>query len=312
MYDRIGTYRHSVAFAQHGAYLLFMDQLPKAPYAADYPPNTVILFQLDIRAKLMVAKVRSVKTPIYPNGELPPFKVVLHPNAGALALFFPRVNDSQVTLWHWSTQDRFEDIDVLGEMVEGVHFSQDGDYLVIQTNTSTAPRVVPISVPYSGPTGHVEDLAIHSRALAKEPSSAHAIYFPENLSSGVFKSRTIVSETGKTSGLTLFQSGTEVAIRKWSNSDESSSQDAKDEVLQLTRLPGTMSAGSAAIITPLLGADKVHVVINKNAQQWDDMVQDVDVNLPALVSRDIGNLKIEDSSGSSKRLEDASRFAISS
>ncbi|KAJ4355641.1 uncharacterized protein N0V89_003661 [Didymosphaeria variabile] len=223
--------------------------------------------------------------------------------------------DSQVTLWHRSPQNRFEDVDVLGETVEDVHFSRDGDHLVIQTSSSGAPRVIPVSVPYQGQTassarGQVEDLTAQNSALSKKPSSAPIINLPEHSSSGVFKSGTSIAEDGGASGLAMVHSGTQITIRKWSREDAASSQDAKEEVLQLTRLPGTMSSGSAAVSVPRPGEDQVHVVINKNARQWDDMVQDVDVHLPALVSRDIGDLKIEDSSGSSKRLRDAGRVAI--
>ena len=43
--------------------------------------------------------------------------------------------------------------------------------------------------------------------------------------------------------------------------------------------------------------DSVKIVLNKTARQWEDMIGEVDVNLPALVSRDPKTLAHSSSSG---------------
>ncbi|OAL43415.1 hypothetical protein IQ07DRAFT_685759 [Pyrenochaeta sp. DS3sAY3a] len=309
-------YRHWVCFANHGAHLLFVDHVQLSSSQRNDTPSNLVLFKLDTKDNLSVRRIQSTRAVFCPPDELPAPKFILHPNSDALSLFFPRVTkDSHVVMWYFDSRNKVDDVYQTAahgwgeESIQDVHFSRDGDHIVIQTSTSEAPVVIPIFISYPGiASTTLPGVQSSDQALTTTSPSSPMIHLSKAPATNILNSSTSVTETGSASGLTLLHTGTQIAIRKWSQpgaDSGASTQNAQNEVLQLTRLPawGSMASSSAAISMPRRGDENIHIVLNKTARQWDDMVSDVDVNLPAIVARDMGTLKIEDEEGRVRRVD---------
>jgi hypothetical protein len=77
--------------------------------------------------------------------------------------------------------------------------------------------------------------------------------------------------------------------------------------LELTRLQawGPAASGSAAVVrAPRPNEDKIHIVLNKNARKWNDMVYKVDAHLSAPISVVIASLKVVDDQGGMRDVAD--------
>lgn len=101
----------------------------------------------------------------------------------------------------------------------------------------------------------------------------------------------LITPDGKAAGLNIVHTSNEINIRLWQWGDQQSS---REDVIQLTKLPnwGQLSTSSVSIGMP--GSDNdgaIRVVLNKGAKPWDNMDDDMDTQLPALVSRDVSTLQ---------------------
>jgi hypothetical protein len=191
------------------------------------------------------------------------------------------------------------------EIIEDVHFSRDGNHLIVHTSTSEAPEVIPIdSNIISTSTKLHGSPHTDSNTLATSRSSGPSIQVLAASGSAQFESTTSVVDSSRASGMNVVHASGQVTIRKWSSSGEGSERQTKAEVLRLTRLPAwdTLASSSVAIRAPQAGDKKIRAVLNKSARQWDDMVQDADAHLPALVSRDVASLEVQNSEGRFQRL----------
>ncbi|KAF2177985.1 hypothetical protein K469DRAFT_754797 [Zopfia rhizophila CBS 207.26] len=319
-------YRHWISFAEHGSHLLFLDHLQEDFDTTQTLPSTLILFKVDAKDDLKTSVTASARQAICSSSQLPPPKVLFHPLDPLLAFFFPRAESgSPVMLWDYS---KYPDIDIFSgvnrlrevyrtsefkwdkETVEDVHFSRDGKHLVVQTSNSKAPEVIPLDGYLIPETSRRENEGTtcgsiaSSDAITITPVSGPVIHAPGNATSGVFKPDTSITDSGDATGLSVVHTGSQISIRRWSSEGEGSAQETKEEVLRLTRLPAwnSLASSSAAVSVPQPGEEKVRIVLNKSARQWEDMVQDVDVQLPALVSRDVRSLEVEGSDGHRKRI----------
>jgi hypothetical protein len=170
---------------------------------------------------------------------------------------------------------------------------------VIQTSGSDAPVVVPlghkrVSARFSADNESAE--ASSENTLTFNTASRPGIQVPAIVTSGIFKPDTAVANTRTATSMNLVYTGREVTIRKWSYQNAGPDQEqSKEEVLRLTRLPAWRGLASSSVVVkaPRPGEEKLQVVLNKTTRDWDDMVHDVDVNLPAIVSRDVRTLAVQ-------------------
>ncbi|KAJ8115345.1 hypothetical protein OPT61_g2995 [Boeremia exigua] len=297
-------YKHSISFAHHGAFLLFVDHVDGAAQ------NNIALFGVDTKGHLKLSFVKTTREVCCQKLTAPPPKVVCHPRSSLLAFYFPKVSGlSRVMLWNFSRESNavlevYQTSEFGPETIEDVHFSRDGDHLVIQISSSEAPEVVSIdprlfSAEPSINGAENQDSHPVSNTITADPSPGPSIQVSGAAGPAQFEPTTSVASNGSASGTNIVHTSSQITIRKWSGSGEGLERQTKAEVLRLTRLPAWDSSNpsSVAISAPQAGDDRVRVVLNKSARPWDDMVQDVDVHLPALVSKDMASLEIEDDGG---------------
>lgn len=202
----------------------------------------------------------------------------------------------------------------VNETVLDAYFSRDGKHLVVHTSKSPAPEVIPIGRQdifghLLGDNEPIATLSDTSNITAMQSASRSTMIVPTNRVPQILKSETDITGTNEASGTSIVYTGREVTIRKWSNQDSASAQGGKEEVLKLLRLPAWsgLSSSSVAIRAPRPDEEKLRVVMNKSARDWEDMVQEVDVNLPAIISRDMRNLTVESSDTSTGLIEDGQK-----
>jgi hypothetical protein len=198
---------------------------------------------------------------------------------------------------------RTTEFGAVNETVQDVHFSRDGKHLVVHTSNSQAPVVIPLG--RRNVSGHLighqervnRSVDASSNGLTINPASGPVIHVPTDDTSQVFKPEMAITDTGKAAGTSVVYTGREVTIRKWLNQDTESAQGSREDVLKLTRLPAWngLASSSVAIRAPQPGEEKLRVVLNKSARDWEDMVHEVDEHLPAIVSRDVRTLVVESS-----------------
>ncbi|KAH6639891.1 hypothetical protein C7974DRAFT_374059 [Boeremia exigua] len=277
-------------------------------------PSNVALFKIDTTEKLKVCVLNTAREACCPIGEAPQPKVVCHPYGSLLAFFFPKVSlASRVMLWNIAQgSNTLSEVYVTSEIslnkdaIEDVHFSRDGNHLVIQTSTSTAPEVIPIDSIIPSTKQVVEQTEFNKPSSTTSQSSSPAVHVSSASRHTQLRPTTSVATNDRASGTSIVHASNQITIRQWSSSDDDSKRETKDEVLRLTRLPAwdTLGASSVDVRVPQAGDNKLRIVLNKSARQWDDMVQNVDVHLPALVSRDMASLEIRDSNGRFQQLRD--------
>ncbi|KAF2739919.1 hypothetical protein EJ04DRAFT_572652 [Polyplosphaeria fusca] len=303
-------YRYWISFAG-GSFLLFLDHPQDLHDRSHMSPSTIALFKIHTQDALRVTLFAKTKDTICPNiGHLPAPKVLFHPQEPLVSFFFPRANNGPpVVLWAYSQSSMrplsvYIPSDFVDEAVDNVHFSNCGQYLVIQTNQSSVPEVIPIDSDLLSAHQTTQQQATlsaspSSTALTINPKSGPVLHLPGS-SSTTFTPETSITPTGEAVGLSIVHTGTEISIRKWSN-DTSGSD--KEDVLKLTKLPAWqgLQTSSVAVKRPEDGDGKVKIVLNKSARQWEDMTTEVDMQLPALVSRDASSLMVERREG--RRLE---------
>lgn len=191
--------------------------------------------------------------------------------------------------------------------MEDVHFSTCGNYIVIQTNKSSVPEVAPIDweeltdVPQTTHHGDQHGETTDNRMITITPNTGPGIHAPGASSEAIFRGGTSVADNGHATGFSVVHTSSEISIRMWQSEGEGTKQETKQEVLQLTKLPAwnELATSSVAVSRPRSKEDAVKIVLNKTARQWEDMVGQVDTNLPALVARDPRTLTVSSSSGTS-------------
>lgn len=179
-------------------------------------------------------------------------------------------------------------------MVDEVHFSSCGKYVVITEQGNPSPEIIPIDVTLLQPSTFSvignESADINTNMIMITPTSGPIINAPNTTAPKIMSaSHTTVQAGGYSTGLNIVQSHTGISVRRWQGDAEGSSAD----VLQLTKLPNwsELQTSSATIGMPHSKDDAVRVILNKTAKQWSDMSEPADTHLPALVSRDTRTLQ---------------------
>ena len=176
--------------------------------------------------------------------------------------------------------------------LEDVHFSSNGQYVVISQRNSTTPEIIPIDPallspvvklidnPASAPAPSATVSLKSSGTLATTPSLGPPVVLRGE------QGYSLVQDDGSSAGLSIEHSDNEISVRSWQQSSEG--DNSHEEVVQITKVPNWAgsSASSAAISMPSASNDAVRIVLNKTAHEWSDMTDTEDTHLPALVRRD--------------------------
>jgi hypothetical protein len=177
-----------------------------------------------------------------------------------------------------------------------IQFSKCGRYIVIEMDSTAMPeirQIDPILLQAASDTvdrvgGSGDEKAMITITPATGPVvNAPVINLPTVMRGGM----SLITGDGKVASLNIVHTSNEISIRLWEWGDEQSS---KEDVIQLTKLPNwsQLSTGSVSIGMP--GSDNdgsIRVVLNKAAKPWENMDDDMDTQLPALVSRDVRTLQ---------------------
>jgi hypothetical protein len=207
----------------------------------------------------------------------------------------------------------------MGDAVQDVHFSNCGNYVVIQSTGASVPEVVPIDwgelTSGSQPTLHGGQRgdAPDNTMIIISPNTGPVIRAPDASSEAIARGGTSVADNNHSTGLSVVHTSSEISIRRWQSEGEGTERETKQEVLQLTKLPAWKGLASSSVVLsmPRSKDDAVKVVLNKAAAQWEDMIGEVDANLPALVSRDPGTLTLSSSGRSFGMVNQATNWSRS-
>lgn len=89
---------------------------------------------------------------------------------------------------------------------------------------------------------------------------------------------------GRGAGLNIVQSGHDISITSW----RTDGMDYDDAKLLITRLPNRpgLKASSVTVGKSSTNENSIKVVLNKEAKTWGNMTDEMDVQLPALITKD--------------------------
>jgi hypothetical protein len=177
-----------------------------------------------------------------------------------------------------------------------IQFSKCGQYIVIEMNSTAMPEIKQIdpvllqaasdTVERAGGSG--DETAMITITPATGPVvNAPVANLPTVLKGGM----SLVTADGKVASLNIMHTSNEISIRLWERGDEESSI---EDVIRLTKLPSWSQLSTSSVSIGMPSSDNdgaVSVVLNKGAKPWENMDDDMDTQLPALVSRDVRTLQ---------------------